>query len=112
LVIKKARERIEPLAPECCVLGQPAGGVLHRPGIERAGDHPAALGAAEHAGILQSAQVFHESRQGHVRPRRKLAHRTAARLQRQQHLPPRGVGKRRERGVKWIRIMPILNHMV
>jgi len=102
LLIEIAGERVEFLGPELFVLGDPRGGFLHGLGLQRAADDAPFLGALEQSGVLEHAQVFHETWQRHVVGRRQLGHRTAAVLERCKNLAPRAIGERGKEAVELV----------
>ena len=107
-MVKIASERVEPVAPECFVLGEPFDRVAHRFRRQRAGHDPAGFTALQEAGLFQRAQVLHEAGQRHVRLRFELTYQPAARLQCDQHRAPRRIGEGGERRVE--PFIDILNH--
>ena len=109
-MVKITCERVEPVAPECLVLGEPVDRVAHRFRRQRAGHDPAGFTALQEASLFQRAQVLHETGQRHVRLRFELTYRTAARLQCEEHRAPRRIGKGGERRVE--PFVHILNHWV
>jgi hypothetical protein len=110
LVVKKSSERVEPLLPEFAVAPQPLGCVLHRSGRERAAYDPTLLLPRDQPGVLEDAEVLHESRQGHRKRAGELGDRAAAAGEQAHHLPARGIGERGENGVEGFVL--ILNHTV
>lgn len=104
--MKIAPERIEALVPEFLVMRKPHGGLLHRLGRELAAHHAAFLFAQHQPGILEHAQVFHETRQRHAMRLRKLGHSGRAAQQALDNAAPRRIGKRPENAIERLRRHP------
>jgi hypothetical protein len=71
---------------------------------------PALALARDQAGALEYAHMLGDGGQRHPERRGDLAHARRATREPGQDRPPRGVGKRAERGVELLR--RIVNHMV
>jgi hypothetical protein len=108
LLLQIQPECIELLVPESFVPGHPLGGGLHGQGIQLAADHPALLRAGDQSRSFEHRQVLHEAGKRHaVRPG-EVADRGTPRPQLLDHMPPRGIGQRREHEIEVDGLM--LNH--
>jgi hypothetical protein len=100
LVVQKSGECVEPLLPELAVAGEPFRRILHGARRQGAVDHPAFLFLPDQSGVLEDAQVLHESGQRHRKRLRELGDRPAAACESVDYMPARVVGKRGENTVE------------
>ncbi len=99
------------LGPEPFVTIEPGDGVVHRRGIETAGDGAARLLARDQAGVGEHVEMFHDRRQRDRERLRQRSDRQAGLLGKPHHQrPARRVGKGRKSAVE--RRAAILNHGV
>ena len=99
-VIQITPKRIELRHPELLVVRQPHGGLLHGLGGQFAADDPPLFQPRDQAGVLQHAQVLHESRQRHPVRLRQFGHAGAALGEPLHDLAPGRIGKRPEHAVE------------
>jgi hypothetical protein len=103
-------ETVERAFPEPARIGEPARSVDQRCAYEGDVVFPALAFARDQAGALEHAHVLGDGGQRHTERRGDLAHARRATREAGQDRPSRGVGKRAERGVEFLR--RIVNHMV
>jgi len=110
LSFEKCAEAIKLRVPELLMAVEP----FHRPlqclSLQAAVHDPAGLPPFDQSGILENAEMLHESRQRHSERPGELTRRALAPPKPRQDGAPRGVGQRAEYGTE--RIAFIVNHSV
>ena len=107
-MIQITAERVQLAGPELLVVRDPLRRTLQPLGPQRALHDAALLRALDQPGLLEDAQVLHESGQRHVVRGGELADRPAVVRELGDHRAARPVGERGEEGVEVV--VRILNH--
>lgn len=94
--------------PELLVAIEPFQRILQRFAFEAATHDAAHLLPLDQSGVLEDAEVLHESRERHRERIRELAHRTLALAQSREDRASGGIGQRAEDRPQ--RIVRIVNH--
>ena len=99
------------MRPVALIVGEPVHSLLHRLGLELAGDGAAGLGPHDQAGIGEHVEMLHDGRQRHWEGARQLADRDGLlRVEAGQERPSRRIREGGEGAVEQGAV--IVNHKV